>query len=456
MMRALLAALAVCAALIALPVSPAGAVQIQRMTSPLGVDVWYVREPSLPIIAVNVLFQDAGASTIPVEKLGLGYMTQVLLDEGAGDMKSFEFQRRLDELSLTLDFNASVDTFGITMRTLSDRRDDAFKLLGLAISKPRFDEEAIERMRTAVLSEVNNRLVDPDDIINRAFVASLFPNHGYSRPLRGVPETLEGITRADLVDFVKTRFTRDKLVVGAVGDVPIEEVARLIDLAVADLPAKGVDFAVPDVRPNITGEVNVIKKDIPQSTVLIGSYGIKREDPDYYAAAILNAVMGGASFISRLWDAVREERGLAYSVQTSNAVLEHGAYFLAYVATNNEKVAESISVIRDELDRVLREGITQAELDAARTYLIGSFALSMDTNARIASTLVSIQVSNLPMDYMEKRADYYNAVTLADIQRVARRVFLGDANAPNGPPRLNTVVIGDPANVAPVAPAKGG
>lgn len=455
MMRALVATAAFLVAVAVLPAPPAQAMDIQRMTSPLGVDIWYVREPSLPIIAANIIFQDAGASTVPVEKLGLGYLVQVTLDEGAGDLKSYEFQRRLDELSLTMDFDVGVDTFGATLRTLTGKRDEAFKLFGLALSKPRFDDDAIERMRAAILAEVAQRLVDPDDIINRAFVANLFPTHGYGRPLRGVPETIEGLTRADLADFAKTRFTRDKLVIGAVGDVPIEEIARLIDLAVGDLPATGTAFNVPEVRPAIGGDITVIRKEIPQSTVLIGGYGIKRDDPDYYTASVLNAVLGGASFISRLWDAVREERGLAYSVQTSNAVLQHGAYFLAYVATNNDKVGESIEVIRNEIDRLLRDGITQAELDAARTYLIGSFALSLDTNARIARTLVSIQVSNLPMDYMEHRVDYYNAVTLEDVRRVARRVFLGDANAPMGPAKLNTVVIGNPVNIT-ATPAKGG
>jgi zinc protease len=426
----------------------AAAMDIQRVRTAAGVEIWYVREPSLPIIAANIVFQEAGAATVPAEKMGLGYFVQVLLDEGAGDLNSLQFQRRLDELSVDLNFDVGTDTFGATLRTLTARRDEAFTLLGLALSKPRFDEEPIQRMRASVLTDLTRRLEAPDDIINRAFTQRLFPGHGYGRSVRGTPEILETLTRADLVDFVQTRFTRDRLVVGAVGDVTVEEIARLVDLAVGGLPATGPKLVVPEVRPTITEEVQVIRRQqMAQSTVLIASYGIKREDPDYYAAAILNAVLGGTSFMSRLWDELREERGLVYSVNTANAVLEHTAYFYGYAATNNERVAESIDLMRLEIDRVLREGITQAELDAARTYLVGSFALSLDTNARIARTLVSIQVAELGPDYINQRAALYGAVTLDDIRRVARRMFLGDANAPLAPAKLSTTIIGDPVRV---------
>ncbi len=445
MIRVLFVALVALAG-VALAPRDGAAMDIQRMTTPIGIDLWYVREPSLPIIAANIVFTEAGAATVPADKLGIGYFVQVLLDEGAGDLTSLQFQRKLDELSLDMNFDVGTDTFGATLRVLTERREEGFTLLGLALSKPRFDEEPVQRMRAALNADLTNRMDDPDDIINRAFVQRMFPTHGYGRSARGTPEILETLTRADLVDFVQTRFTRDRLVVGAVGDVPIEEMARLIDLAVGGLPATGPKLTIPEVTPVIADEVQVIRRDMPQSTVLIGSYGIKREDPDYYAAAVLNATLGGTSFMSRLWDELREQRGLVYSVSTSNAVLEHTAYFVGYAATNNERVAESIDLMRAGIERVLREGITQAELDSARTYLLGSFALSLDTNARIARTLVSMQVSKLGPEYMDQRAALYGAVTLDDIKRVARRMFLGDANA-QGPAKLSTIVIGDPARV---------
>jgi zinc protease len=228
-----------------------------------------------------------------------------------------------------------------------------------------------------------------------------------------------------------------------------------VDLALADLPAVGTGPLIPEVKPVIADAIHVLRKDIPQSSVLLAAYGIKREDPDYYAAVVLNSVLGGASFMSRLWNEVREERGLAYSVSTSNSALQHSAYFAGYVATNNEQVAESVRIIRDEIERITREGVTPDELTAAKVYLIGSFALSLDTNARIARTLVSMQISDLGPDYIDKRVDYYNAVTQDDIKRVARRIFLGDANA-TGAVKLTTTIIGDPKNIAATPPPKNG
>ncbi len=431
----------------------ANAVDIQRMKTPLGIEVWYVREPSLPIVAASIVFQEAGAASLPADKEGLAYLTQVLLDEGAGDLMSLDFQRRIEDLAIDLNFNANTDTFSVSLRTLTTRAEDAFKLMGLALSKPRFDDDAVERMRNAVLTDLTSRLGNPDDILNRAFTAMTFPGHGYGRSVRGTVETVEKLTKQDLRDYVLSRFAHDRVVVGAVGDLPIEEVGRLIDLALAYLPAKATAAPIAEIKPVVTGEVRVLKREIPQSSVLLSAYGIKREDPDYYAAVILNSVMGGAAFMSRLWNTVREERGLAYSVSTSNAALQHAAYFIADVATNNENVGESVRLIREEAERVVRDGITADELAAAKVYLIGSFALSMDTNVRIARVLVSMQISALGPDYIDRRVEYYNAVTAEDIKRVARRMFLGDANA-TGPVKLNTTVIGDPKNIEATPPAK--
>lgn len=426
---------------------PAQAVDIQRLKTPLGIELWYVREPSLPIIAASIVFQEAGAASVPADKEGLSYLTQVLLDEGAGDLKSLDFQRRLEDLAIDLNFDANTDTFGVSLRTLTERADEAFRLTGLALAKPRFDEDAIERMRNAILIDLTERLDDPDDILNRAFSANTFPGHGYGRSVRGTIEAVEKLTRQDLQDYVRSRFTRDRVVVGAVGDLPIEQVGRLVDLALGDLPAIGTSAPIAEVKPIVGDEVRVLRKEIPQSSVLLSAWGIKRDDPDYYAAVILNSVLGGASFLSRLWTEVREERGLAYSVSTSNSPLEHTAYFVGYVATNNEHVAESVRIIREEIERIVREGVTPDELAASKVYLIGSFALSLDTNARIARTLVSMQISKLGADYIDRRVEYYNAVTQDDIKRVARRIFLGDANG-SGPVKLTTTIIGDPQNIA--------
>ena len=434
------------AAALALPwlAHPARAAEIERIITPAGIEIWYVQEPSLPIIAVEIAFKNAGNSSLPLGKQGLANMISTLLDEGAGDLESFAFQRRLEELALRLRFSDNADTFRATLRTLSSNRDAAFELLGLALTQPRFDADPVERMRDGILSDLNRRINDPDYILGLAWMRTVYPDHVYGRPSRGTLETVESFTQADLRDFVATRFTRDRLLVGAVGDVDAGEIARLIDLALAGLPATGPVFEVPQVEPVIGPALEVIRRDIPQSSIVFGTTGIMREDPDYYAAVLMNTVLGGASFISRMWNSVREDRGLAYSVGTGISPLGHTSYFSGGVATRNDQVAETYAIIEGEMQRMALDGVSEEELAAAKTYSIGNFALSLDTNSSLARILVGLQVAELGIDYIDKRVGYINAVTTADVLRVARRMFWGDENATEGQLRMITTIVGDP------------
>jgi zinc protease len=424
--------------------SPARAAEIERIISPGGIEIWYVQEKSLPIIALEIAFENAGNSSLPDGKQGLANMISTLLDEGAGDMDSFTFQRRADELALQLRFSDNADTFRVTLRTLSNVRDDAFALLGLALSAPRFDDDPVERMRDGILSKLNRRINDPDYMLGVAWLATAYPDHVYGRPSRGTIETVESFTQDDLRDFVATRFTKDRLLVGAVGDVDGAEIARLVDAALGGLPATGPVFEVPRIDPVTGPMVEVIRQDIPQSSIIFGTTGIMREDPDYYAAVVMNNVLGGASFISRMWKSVREERGLAYSVGTGISPLGHTSYFTGGFATRNDQVAEAYAIIEAEMQRMAEDGVTDQELTDAKTYSIGNFALSLDTNSSLARVLVGLQVAELGIDYIDKRAGYINAITKDDVLRVARRIFWGDENATSGTLRMITTVVGDP------------
>ena len=426
---------------------PASAVEIQQLTSPKGIKFWYERQADLPIVAVSATFVNAGAATLPLDKEGLAYLVSILLDEGAGDMVSAKFQAYADEINIDMDFNAGTDNFDVGFRTLSSERDNAFKLVGLALTQPRFDAEAVERMRENQLDDLNRRQASAGDMLNRAWAKAAFGDHPYGRNIRGNPSTVEKFTVADLRDFVATRFTRDKLVIGAVGDVDAAEISRLIDLAYGGLPATGPRLDPPELvvtPPTDRDDITIVRQNIPQSTVIFGTRGLKRDDPDYYAAALLNNVLGGSSFMSRLWDAVRAQRGLAYSVATFINPMQHSSYFMGQVGTNNDQVKLSYDLIRSEIDRVAREGVTQKELDDARSYVLGSFAMSMDTNRRLAGVLASIQIAQLGPDYIDHRADFYGKVTLDDIKRVARRLFWGDPNATEGTVRLITAISGNP------------
>lgn len=415
------------------------ATRIIPVTSPGGISAWLVEEHSIPMVALELNFR-GGASLDPEGKEGLSNLLSGLLDEGAGPLDSAAFQQRLQDLAITLRFDASRDSFSGSLRTLTRHREAAFELLGLALNQPRFDDEPVARIREQVMTGIRSRSEDPNTIVGNTFFRVAYPGHPYGRPTQGTLDSVAKVTTEDLRNFVKTRFGRDNLVIGVVGDVTPEELGVLLDRAFAALPAKAQIAPVVDVVPEATGRVEVVRRDIPQSVVMWGLPGLKRNDPDYFAAVLMNFVLGGSTFNSRLYSEVREKRGLAYSVYSSVVPLERSALVMGGVGTANERVAQSLDLVRAEIRSIAERGITDEELQLAKTYTIGAFALSLDSNARIAQTLISLQIYNLGLDYLEKRADIINAVTREDVQRIARRLLRAEA--------MTVVVVGDPKDVA--------
>lgn len=423
----------------ALPLGQAAAApEILEIESAKGVKAWLVREPSIPIISVEIAFR-GGTITDPDGKEGLANMVSGLLDEGAGDFDSTTFQKRLQELAIGFSASANKDTFRIGMRTLVENRDEAFRLLGLALSSARFDPVPVERIRRQITVGLTRDAEDPDRIASHTWFAKAFPDHAYGRPNRGTLASVATITRDDLVEFAHNRFARDNAVVAVVGDIRPEELSRLLDVSFGDLAASAGSFEVLEAMPSAEGSVTVIRKQIPQSVVTFGMPGIKRNDPDYYAAYLMNYVLGGGGFASRLYREVREKRGLAYSVYTYLYPYDYSAVYLGGVATVNERIGESLDIIRAQIADVAAHGVTADELERAKTFLNGSFPLRLDSNAKIARMLVGIQLQDLGKDYMIRRPQLINAVTLSDVQRIAKRLL--------GSGGLTVVVVGDPVGV---------
>ena len=414
---------------------PAGAVDIQRVVSPGGIEAWLVEEHSIPIIAVEIAFEGGGALD-PRSKEGLANLLSGLLDEGAGDLDSQAFQGRLEELAIRLGFDSYRDSFWVSLKTLTENRDQAFALLGLALTAPRFDTDAVERVRGQVLSGLRRDAEDPDEIAGRRFLATAFPYHPYGRPARGTPDSVAAITPADLRGAVAQRFAAANATVGVVGDIDPQTLGLLLDRTLGELPARARTATIAETRPAPVASISVIRKPVPQSVVRFGMPGLKRSDPDFYAAYLMNHVLGGGSFTSRLYGEVREKRGLAYSVYSYLSTLDRAGLLAGGVASANERVAEAIEVIRDELSHLRAEGITEDELRDAKTYINGAYPLRLDSNTSIARSLVAIQLEDLGIDYMDRRSSYIDAVTTEDIRRVARRLIRPD--------ELIVVVVGDP------------
>jgi zinc protease len=435
--RAVVAFLVV--ALFALALSrPAAAVEIKVVTAKSGVTAWLVQDKSAPIIHLSLSFR-GGAVRDPAGKEGLANMLASLLDEGAGELDNLAFQKRIEDLSITLSFSAGRDSFSGTVRTLTRHRDEAFRLLGLALTQPRFEADSVERVRAQLVSQARREARNPNNLAVQGLLDIVFAGHPYRRPTIGTEATIAAISVDDLKSLRAAAFGRDNLIVAVVGDISPEELAALLDRAFAGLPEKSQPFALAEAAVAGAGQVSVRRLPFPQSVVMFGHEGLKREDPDFYAATVLNHVLGGGGFSSRLYAEVREKRGLAYGIYTYLSPFDRGALYLGNVGTQNARVKETIDIVRAEWKRMAEGGMTQAELDAAITYLTGSWPLRFASPRDLAAILVSIQHEKLGRDYIDKRNDYIRKVTLADVNRVARRLLKAE--------RLTFAVVGDPAGL---------
>ena len=413
-------------ALLALPLlaAPALATTIERVVSPGGIEAWLVHEPAVPMIAVDFAFVGGAAQDAP-GKGGTASLAASLLDEGAGDIDAKTFHARLERKAIELGFQAERDTLRGTLRTLTENKDEAFDYLRLAVTQPRFDATDVEVIRAQLLSMLRRASTSPTDIASQRWWQLAFADHPYGRPVNGTLESLPTMTVADLKDYTHRVMARSNLKVAVVGDIDAEAVKIMLDRVFGALPAQPDLKPVANVAPQGLGRRVVVKVDVPQTVVTFGGPGIARKDPDFMAAYIVNHILGGGSFSSRLYQEVREKRGLAYSVYDSLVWLNHSALFLGGTATRADRASETLDVIDKEIHRLAADGPTAKELADAKAYLNGSFVLNLDTSSKIAALLVQLQLDGLGIDYFTRRSEMINAVTLDDARRVAKRMLDG-------------------------------
>ena len=419
---------------------PAQAIEIQRVVSPGGIEAWLVEEHSNPIMALSFSVI-GGAALDPVGQEGRARMASALLDEGAGELDSQAFQGELDRLSIQLGFSAGDDEFRGSLTTLTRTRDRAADLLALALTRPRFDPEPVERIRGQLQVRLSRKANDPNAVAFDTLDSLVFAGHPYGRPLEGTPETIAALTVEDLRAFVAERLARDTLKIGVVGDITPAELGPLLDRVFGGLPASSPAASVPDTAPGGAGETRVVERPVSQSVIFVAQPGPKRDDPDFYAAQVVNYILGGGTFSSRLYAEVREKRGLAYSVWSDISSYDHAGLWYGGAATQNARAAETLQLIRDEWARLAVEGPSDEEVAKAITYLTGSFALRLTSSEGIASLLVAIQREDLGIDYVETRASYYEGLTAEEVRRVAK-LWLD-------PAKLAAVVVGQPEGMAP-------
>jgi len=404
--------------------SARAATNIERVVSPGGIEAWLVREPAVPLVALDFAFA-GGANEDPIDKPGLASMVAGLIDEGAGDLDANAFHEKLEEHAIELAFSAGRDHFRGSLRTLGTNRDLAFDLLRLSLTAPRFDEPAIERIRTQILSDLRRSATSPNEIASERWWEEAFPLHPYGRPVHGTVDSIPRVGADDLRTYAKRVFARSQLKIAIVGDIDAATAGAVVDRVFGALPEKPELAPVADVKPAGLGQRIVIDLDVPQAVIVFGGEGVSRKDPDFFPAFIVNHILGGGSLSSRLYREVREQRGLAYGIWTGLAPLAHTALITGSTATRADRTADTLAIVEHELQRLADNGPTLDELTKTKSYLIGSYALSFDTSTKIAAQLVQIQLDGLGINYITRRNGLIEGVTLADTQRAARRLLGG-------------------------------
>ena len=414
---------------------------IQEVKSPGGVTAWLVEDHTLPIIAIEFSFREAGSARDNPQKQGLARLASNTMDEGAGEIDSQAFQKMLSDYSISLSFNVGRDDFSGSLKTLTRHKDKAFHLMTLAITKPRFDQEAVDRMKAANIARIKSSMTEPDWIAARFQNDLAYSGHPYALNSGGTLSGLSSITPDDLRNFVKDNLTRDRLYVGVAGDITPEELETVLDQMFGNLPATAKTTTLQDITVQNAGETYLYEQDIPQSFINQLLPGIDYRDPDYYPAVLMNFILGGSGFGSRLTEEVREKRGLTYGIDTSLFDMDHTNGLGIGLSTENKNAGEALKIIRQEIERMRDAPVTAQELADAQSYIIGSRPLSLSSTSAIAANVRWLQEVDYPIDYFDRFPALIKAVTIADVERVSKRLLQ--------PERMLTIIVGKPEGVTP-------
>lgn len=419
----------------------AGAIEIKEITTPLGIKAWLVEDRSTPVVALSYSFS-GGTATDPAGQAGITDLMAGLLTDGAGSMDGQAFRQRQENTAASLGFNASLDRLNGSLRVLSVNRDEGFELLRLALTQPRFDPDMVNQRRAQTIASINQASQRPGSVASRTLMETLFAGHPYAADPDGTPEGLAAATPELLKKRAAELLLRNGLIVSAVGDIGEAELARQLDRSFGVLPTGTPPALPPQWVPPTTARTVVVERPVPQSTAVMALPGIARDDPEWYAALVMNHVLGGGGQQSRLFNEVREKRGLAYSVSSGLRTYRRASLLVMSTGSANERIAEAIKVIRVEMGRMRNEGVTESELNDAKTYLTGALALSLDSSGSIAGLLHSLQIDGLSPDHLTRRGALIAAVRLEDVRNVARRLLRDET--------LTTVVVGKPVGVSPI------
>ncbi len=423
-------------------------IKIQDIHTPLGFHGWLVENKDIPVVTVEFMFVDAGSKNEIKGKKGLVALLASLMDEGAGDYTSDDFKKFLITNNINLIVSQGVDNFILGFSVPKTHVAQAFKAMDLILTRLRFDSEPLERIKTHLHLHYTQRKENEGERGMEELEQTLMAGSPYVSSLDDRVADLRNISATDLKDFMKNHFTKNKLIISVCGDISTDELSKLIDTSLKNLPLKATPEALPDVSFQNLGSLHPIFMDIPQSLILFAHPGFKRSDPDYFALDLAMDILGSGELGSRLMNRVREENGLVYGIGITKPIYKHYQLILGNASTHTENVTKVIDLIRSEWKKFIAAGVTKEELDRAKQRSIGLFPLRLGNTQSIASLLTSIQYYNLGIDYLEKRAQAINDVTLERVNKLIQERFKDDG--------LTFVIVGrENSSHAPIQKIKG-
>ncbi len=420
-------------------VLPAGAsMNIQEITTPSGLKVWFLPDDSAPLVSVSFAFK-GGSIYDPQGKEGLAFLLEGLLTEGAGDLDNQAFAAATNDIGMRLSFASGRDYFTGRFTTLTQFQDQAAELLNSTLTQPRFDADAIERNVSQVKTRLQIDAKDPQWIAIRLMRAMLYDNHPYGRRQRGTDDSLDAITKDDLQAFVRARFAKDTLVIGASGDITEAELGPYIDRLFAGIAETASLDTFEIATLNNPGKLEVSDWPTPQTFIMASQEGLPRDHPDYLIAYVINHILGGSTLTTRLNKELREKRGWTYGASSFFSLGDLAPLVQIAFSTQNEHAGDALALTKEIWGDIAANGLSEAELQAAKDYIIGNYALQRTSIRQTARYLQGLQISGLDRDYPNVRSELINAITVEDIQRVAKDWF--------DPDRLRVVAVGQPVGL---------
>ncbi|MGB1077235.1 MAG: M16 family metallopeptidase [Bdellovibrionales bacterium] len=414
---------------------------IQELTTPSGIPVWLVEDHSVPIISLKFSFKGAGAVHETSEKQGLVQILSNTMDEGAGDLDSQTFQKTLSDNSISLSFSGGRDNFSGNLKTLTENKETAFDLLHLALTEPRFDAEPLERMKQSNISRIKNSMPQPSWINARIMNDIAFAGHPYAQNSGGTLSTIPNITADDLRAFMKNELFKGRLVVSIAGDITKEDAITIVEETFSGLPQILYEDMPLPLTLQGANTTTLYEHDIPQTFIKMILPGVRRTDPDYYAAMVMNQIFGASGFGSRLMERIREKEGLTYGIYSGLSEMIWTQTLQISTSTKNETTAKTIDLIKQEASKLRQTPITESELQHAKDYILGSLPLSLTSTDALASIMLSLQVNDLPSTYLDTIDQKVNSVTIEDVQRVSQRLLDMD--------KATTILVGKPTDITP-------